>query len=153
MVLALSLAVTLLIGVLITGFLIHGQKLFAAFIPAGTPLGLVPLMILLEILAYLTRTLSLGLRLAVNMTTGHILAKVMIGFIWAIALSANFISTIMFALAMSLITLFIGLEILIAYLQATIFVFITCITFKDMTNNPSNVTCISWVSQWTVPKL
>ena len=49
----------------------------------------------------------------------------MIGFIWAIALSANFISTIMFALAMSLITLFIGLEILIAYLQATIFVFIT----------------------------
>ena len=119
---------------IITGFLIHGQKLFAAFIPAGTPLGLVPLMILLEILAYLTRTLSLGLRLAVNMTTGHILAKVMIGFIWAIALSANFISTIMFALAMSLITLFIGLEILIAYLQATIFVFITCITFKDMTN-------------------
>ena len=117
----------------IVSLLIHGQKLFAAFIPAGTPLALVPLMILLEILAYLTRTLSLGLRLAVNMTTGHILAKVMMGFIWAIALSANFISTILFAVAMSLITLFIGLEILIAYLQATIFVFITCITIKDMT--------------------
>jgi F0F1-type ATP synthase membrane subunit a len=42
-------------------------------------------MILLELLAYVTRTLSLGLRLAVNMITGHILAKVVVGFIWAMA--------------------------------------------------------------------
>ena len=63
--------------------------LLTAFIPAGTPLALVPLMIVLEIVAYVTRCLSLGLRLAVNMITGHILAKVCVGFIWLAYLKLN----------------------------------------------------------------
>jgi len=61
-VMTLSIALTLLVAVLLIGFLSHRLLLLAAFIPAGTPLGLVPLMIVLEILAYVTRTLSLGLR-------------------------------------------------------------------------------------------
>jgi F-type H+-transporting ATPase subunit a len=61
-IMTLSIALTLLVGVLLIGFLSHKLLLLAAFIPAGTPLGLVPLMIVLEILAYVTRTLSLGLR-------------------------------------------------------------------------------------------
>ena len=115
----------------------------AAFIPAGTPLGLMPLMILLEILAYTTRTLSLGLRLAVNLITGHILAKVVVGFLWigVGAINTNLSSGSMVASLSSVagfmvgflaISLFLGLEILIAYLQAYIFTFIICITFKDI---------------------
>jgi F-type H+-transporting ATPase subunit a len=61
-IMTLSIALTLLVAVLLIGFLSHKLLLLAAFIPAGTPLGLVPLMIVLEILAYVTRTLSLGLR-------------------------------------------------------------------------------------------
>jgi F-type H+-transporting ATPase subunit a len=62
-IITLSIAFTLLIAVLIRGFKSsHGMVLLAAFIPAGTPLALVPLMIVLEIVAYVTRCLSLGLR-------------------------------------------------------------------------------------------
>nr|YP_009659027.1 ATP synthase F0 subunit a [Spizellomyces sp. 'palustris']QCQ69025.1 ATP synthase F0 subunit a [Spizellomyces sp. 'palustris'] len=129
-IMTLSIALTLLVAVLLIGFLSHKLLLLAAFIPAGTPLGLVPLMIVLEILAYVTRTLSLGLRLAVNMITGHILAKVCVGFIWVAYLKGT--SLLVLTLPLLLLTLFLGLELLIAYLQAYIFTFITCITIKDM---------------------
>ena len=131
-VMTLSIALTLLIAVLLRGFLSNGVVLLAAFIPAGTPLALVPLMIVLEIVAYLTRTLSLGLRLAVNMITGHILAKVCVGFIWVAYLKGT---SLFVALPLLLpLSLFLALEIVIAYLQAYIFTFITCITIKDMAN-------------------
>src|SRR5690348_4711419 len=92
-------------------------SVLAAFLPAGTPLGLVPLMIVLELLAYLTRTLSLGLRLAVNMITGHILAKVCVGFIWVAYLKLKASSIPLVALPLLVpLTLFLGLELLIAYL-------------------------------------
>jgi len=63
------------------------------------------------------------------MITGHILAKVVIGFIWAMAVAHSWLLLI---IAITLITLFISLEILIAYLQAYIFTFITCLTLKDI---------------------
>lgn len=107
------MAITLLFGILIIGFLSHKQYLFAAFLPAGTPLGLVPLMIALEVLAYGTRALSLGLRLAVNMITGHILVKVIVGFIWAAYLKGT--SLLVLSLPLLLLTLFLALELLIAY--------------------------------------
>lgn len=122
---------TLLFGILIIGFLTHRQYLLAVFIPAGTPLALVPLMIVLEIFAYITRTLSLGLRLGVNLITGHILVKVCVGFIWSAYLKGT--SILILSLPLLLLTLFICLEILIAYLQSFIFTFITCLTLKDMT--------------------
>ena len=129
-IMTLTLAFTILIGVLIMGFFSHQLYLFAAFLPAGTPLALIILMVPLEILAYLTRTLSLGLRLAVNLITGHILAKVLIGFIWVAYL--NNISLIILSLPLLLVALFLSLELLIAYLQAYIFTFITCITIRDI---------------------
>jgi F-type H+-transporting ATPase subunit a len=135
----LALAFTLLVGVLLVGFFSHRFLLLAAFIPAGTPLGLIPLMILLELLAYSTRTLSLGLRLAVNMITGHILAKVSVGFIWVAVYSVdtpNVLVLLLLSFPMLLLLLFQGLEILIAYLQAYIFTFITSITIKDLLTSP-----------------
>jgi ATP synthase subunit 6 len=61
-IMTLTLAFTILMGVLIMGFFSHKLYLFATFLPAGTPIGLIILMVPLEILAYLTRTFSLGLR-------------------------------------------------------------------------------------------
>lgn len=125
-VVALTQAITSLVGIFIYGFLQQGVALTYLFLPAGTPLGLLPLMIPLEILAYITRTLSLGLRLAVNLITGHILIKVLLSFIPNIMHSFIMLSSLILFLI-----LFISLEILINYLQAYIFVFITLITLKD----------------------
>jgi ATP synthase subunit 6 len=125
-IITLTLAITSLVGIFIYGFLQQGVALTYLFLPAGTPLGLLPLMIPLEILAYLTRTLSLGLRLAVNLITGHILIKVLLSFLPNIMHSVILVSSLIIFLV-----LFISLEILINYLQAYIFVFITLITLKD----------------------
>lgn len=128
--LTLSFALTLQIGLLIIGFLTHNVLLSAAFQPAGTPLPLTFQMIIIEQIAYTTRTLSQGLRQAVNMMTGHLQQKVVLGFIWAGFLSGT--SLIILALPLLFLSVFLAQELLIAYQQAYIFVFIVCITFKDI---------------------
>lgn len=121
---------TLLGGILILGLLRHGLLLFGYFTPAGTPLGLVPLMVFIELVSYLTRTLSLGQRQSVNMITGHTQVKVFSGFIWlGYTQSVNFQ---ILAQPLIILTVFLALELQIAYLQAYIFTFITCITLKDL---------------------
>lgn len=131
LVMTLSIAFTLLIGILLIGFLTHKLYLLAIFLPSGTPLGLIPLMIFLEVIAYIFRTLSLGLRLAINLITGHILAKVVVGFIWMGYIKG--VSYFILAIPLILLTIFFSLEILIAYLQAYILIFITILTLKDIT--------------------
>lgn len=129
-VLTLALSFTLLMGIAVLGFLTHNLFLLAIFLPAGTPLGLIPLMVFLEVLAYLSRTLSLGLRLAINLITGHILAKVCSGFLlvgFMKGLPAQFI-----VLGCGLLMIFLCLEILVSYLQAYIFLFIALLTLKDI---------------------
>lgn len=124
--------VTLQFGILIQGFIRHKWQLFGFFTPAGIPMALVPQMVFIEILSYLTRTLSLGLRLSVNMITGHTLVKVFSGFIWQGFISGT--SFLVLLLPQVILTVFQALEILIAYLQAYIFTVITCITLKDLAN-------------------
>ncbi len=126
LIITFTLALTSLIGIFIYGFLQQGIAITYLFLPAGTPLALLPLLIPLEILAYITRTLSLGLRLAVNIITGHILIKVLLSFIPNLLHSIFLLSSLILFLV-----LFLALEILISYLQAYIFVFITLITLKD----------------------
>lgn len=129
-VLTLSFSFTLIIGFAVLGFLTHHTYLFSLFLPAGTPLGLVPLMVLLEINAYLSRTLSLGLRLAINLLTGHTLCKVVAGFLWAGYLNnSNFF---FLSIGVFLLTVFLCLEFLVAYLQCYIFLFISLLTLKDV---------------------
>lgn len=82
LIMTLSIAFTLLGGIMLVGFLTHKLYLLAIFLPAGTPVFLIPLMVFLEVLAYIIRTMSLGLRLGINLITGHILVKVIVGFIW-----------------------------------------------------------------------
>ena len=127
----LSLAFTLLIGILLMGFLTHKLYLLAIFLPGGTPLVLIPMMVILEIIAYLARTLSLGLRLAINLITGHILAKVIAGFLWLGYIKGA--NIFILGIGLFLLTLFLSLEVLIAYLQAYIFLFISILTLKDIT--------------------
>ena len=129
-VMTLSLSFTQLVGTLQIGFMTHRLQLQSAFLPAGTPLGQAPLMIFLEALGYLTKIQSLGLRLAINLITGHVLVKTILSFIYTGYMEGT--SIIIQSQPLFLLTQFQALEILIAYLQAYIFSFITCITIKDM---------------------
>jgi F-type H+-transporting ATPase subunit a len=91
-------------------------------LPSGTPLLLALFIIIIELLAYLTRIFSLGIRLTVNIITGHTLIKVLNGFILLPGIGL---------LVVPLLVLPLILELLIGYLQAYIFSFIATITLKD----------------------
>jgi len=132
-VITLSITSTMLLGILIIGYQNLNTKLFAVLLPAGSPIPLIFLMVFLEFLAYFTKILSLGLRLSINMLVGHILCKVLVGFIWQGVVSAKGVITLMLSfLPLIILAVFLSLEILIAYLQAYIFIFILCLTFKDI---------------------
>lgn len=129
----LSIAFTLQIGIFLIGILTHQLRILTIFLPSGTPLALIPIKIVLEILGYIFRIISLGLRLGINMITGHTLVKVIVGGIWVGYLKGT--SIIILAAPLILLTTFLALEILISYLQAYILVFITILTLKDITKS------------------
>jgi F-type H+-transporting ATPase subunit a len=129
LIITFNLALFLMLTTIANGFRRYRYAIFGLFIPAGTPLGLIPLIIVVEVLAYITRISSLGIRITVNMVTGHTLVKVVSGFIYEGFLGGT--SIIILALPVALLTIFLVLELLIAYLQAYIFTFISCITIKD----------------------
>lgn len=120
-----AVTITLSAGVFIavTGLAIykHGLLHFlGAFVPEGTPWPMVPLMFLLELISYLARPISLSLRLAINMTAGHILLKVFGALIVTFGLVGLFT-------AFPLLVVMIGFELMVAVLQAYIFTILTCV--------------------------
>ena len=76
-VVSLGLSFTIFIGVTILALSIHGIKFFSFFVPAGTPLALVPLLVLIEVVSYLARAVSLGVRLFAIIVAGHTLLKIL----------------------------------------------------------------------------
>ena len=124
-----NLAVFILITAISNGFRRYSYPMMGLVIPSGTPLPLIPMLVVIEMIAYATRIIALGIRISVNMITGHTLVKVIGGFLWeAIVGGASLLSMI---LPMILLTVFLVMEILIAYLQAYIYTFISMITIKD----------------------
>ncbi|MDA0702574.1 MAG: F0F1 ATP synthase subunit A [Proteobacteria bacterium] len=118
-----ALALAVFLAVTIIGFVRHGMHFFSFFVPPGTPILMWPLMIPIEIISYLSRPISLAVRLFANMTAGHTLLKVFAGFIAALGV----LGVVPFALVIALT----GLEVLIAFLQAYIFTILTCIYIHD----------------------
>lgn len=126
---AVTFALAMLVFLLVTilGFVLHGFHFFSLFLPAGTPWWLAPLMILIEAFAYLARPVSLSLRLAANMVAGHVLLKVMAGFVVSMAIYLKF-------LPIPFIVVLIGFEIFVAILQAYIFTILSCVYLNDAIN-------------------
>ena len=120
-----ALAATLFIGITILGFVKHGTHFLSLFLPSGTPWWMVPLMILIELVSYMARPVSLSIRLAANMLAGHLLLKIVAGFVMIGVLG-------IFPFAFLLI--FTGFEIFIACLQAYIFTLLICIYLNDAIN-------------------
>ena len=121
------LAAIVFIGVTIIGFIKHGIKYLELFVPKGVPVVLLPLIIVIEIISYLARPVSLSVRLFANMLAGHTMLKVFGGFVISLGLLGGWLP-LSFSVALT------GLEILIAFLQAYVFAILTCIYLNDALN-------------------
>jgi F-type H+-transporting ATPase subunit a len=124
------LSFTIVLGATILGFQLHGLKFFSLFVPAGCPLVLVPLLVLIEFISYLARNVSLGLRLGANILAGHMLLNILSGFTYKIMIS-NLLFFFIGLLPVVFIILFSGLELCIAFIQAQVFVVLSCSYIKD----------------------
>lgn len=117
------MAAVVFVGVTIIGFARHGFGYLSLFLPHGTPIVMAPLMIFTEFFAYMVRPVSLSVRLAANMTAGHIVMKVIASFV--------IMSGIIGVLPFALLTLLTGFEIFVAVLQAYIFTILSCVYLTD----------------------
>ena len=129
-VVSLGLSLTIFIGVTILSLSIHGIKFFSFFIPAGTPLALVPLLVLIELVSYLARAVSLGVRLFANICAGHTLLKILSTYIYDLftnSLIIAIITLIPFAIFVALI----GLELAVSLIQAFVFTLLVCSYLRD----------------------
>jgi len=129
-ILTFSLSFTVVLGATILGFQKHGLEFFSLLVPAGCPLALLPLLVLIEFISYLARAVSLGLRLAANILSGHMLLNILAGFTYNI-MTSGFIFFFLGLIPLAFIIAFSGLELGIAFIQAQVFVVLTSSYIKD----------------------
>ena len=121
------LAGFIFVGVTIIGFIKHGFGYLKLFVPSGVPMVLLPLIVIIEIISYLSRPISLSVRLFANMMAGHTMMKVFGGFVVSLGIIGGWLP-LSFSVALT------GLEILVAFLQAYVFAILTCIYLNDALN-------------------
>jgi len=129
-ILTFSISFTVVIGATILGFQIHALKFFSLLVPSGCPLGLLPLLVLIEFISYLSRNVSLGLRLGANVLSGHMLLNILGGFTYNI-MNKGLLYFILGLMPLLFILAFSGLEIGIAFIQAQVFVVLSSSYIKD----------------------
>ena len=129
-VLTFALSFTIVLGATILGFQKHGLVFFSLLVPAGCPLPLLPLLVLIEFISYLARNISLGLRLAANILSGHMLLNILAGFTYNI-MTSGIIFFFLGLIPLSFIIAFSGLELGIAFIQAQVFVVLSSGYIKD----------------------
>ena len=122
-----ALAIFIFIGVTIIGFVKHGFGYLKLFVPSGVPIVLLPIIVVIEVISYLSRPVSLSVRLFANMMAGHTMMKVFGGFVISLGLVGGWLP-LGFSVALT------GLEILVAFLQAYVFAILTCIYLNDALN-------------------
>ena len=123
----LIMALFVFVAVTIIGFVKHGFKYLSIFVPSGVPAVLLPLITIIEIISYLSRPVSLSVRLFANMMAGHTMLKVFGGFVVSLGVLGGWLP-LSFSVALT------GLEILVAFLQAYVFAILTCIYLNDALN-------------------
>lgn len=125
-----ALALLVISTVVIYGIMKHGTHWFALFAPAGLPKAILPFIVVIEVISFISRPISLSLRLFGNMTAGHIALKVFAGFVVSMA-GAGALGLLGATLPLFMITALTALEFLVAVLQAYVFTILTCIYLND----------------------
>ncbi len=126
-----ALAVLVMSVVLIYGIAKHGSHFFGLFVPSGVPGWLLPFVVLIEIVSFVSRPVSLSLRLFGNMLAGHIALKVFGGFVVVLLGSGAVLNYAIAPLPLLLAVALTALEVLVAVLQAYVFAILTCVYLND----------------------
>ncbi len=126
-----ALALTVFFTVLIYGLMRHGLHFFNLFVPKGVPVYILPMIVAIEILSFISRPISHSVRLFANMLAGHIALKVFAGFIVLLGGALGAIGWIGGVLPFAMIVALTALELLVAFLQAYVFAILTCIYLND----------------------
>ena len=130
LIVTVALALLVFLTVFIYGLYKNGLKFFKLFVPHGIPIYILPLIMVIEVISFLSRPVSHSVRLFANMLAGHITLKVFAGFVTSLsALGAVGAAGALLPLAMT--TALTGLELLVAFLQAYVFTILTCIYLND----------------------
>ena len=130
LIVTVALALLVMSVVVLYGFYKHGFGFLKLFVPSGVPGVLVPLVVIIEIISFLSRPISLSIRLFANMLAGHITLKVFAGFVVTLSgLGALGIGGAILPLMMTIALT--GLEFLVAFLQAYVFTVLTCMYLND----------------------
>jgi F-type H+-transporting ATPase subunit a len=126
-----ALAMTVMATVLIVGFFKNGFKFFKLFVPSGVPIYILPLVILLEVISFISRPFSHGIRLWANMLAGHIMLKLFAGFIIMMFAGLTGFAKIAAIAPFAMTVILTPLEILVAFLQAYVFAILTSVYIND----------------------
>jgi F-type H+-transporting ATPase subunit a len=125
-----ALAFLVFFTVLIYGFYKNGLRFFKLFVPSGIPIAILPLVVVIEIISFLSRPISHSVRLFANMLAGHITLKVFASFITMLG-AMGIVGVFGAALPLALVVALTALELLVAFLQAYVFTILTCIYIND----------------------
>ena len=130
---AVTLSMALFVFLFSTGvgFYTHGFRFFKFFVPAGVPGWLLPLLVPIEIISYLSRPVSLSVRLFANMTAGHVMWEVFAGFMLLLTASLGVVGAVAAIIPLGLNVALVALELLVAGLQAYVFAILTCLYLHD----------------------
>src|ERR1700684_4534549 len=126
----IGLSFTILTGVTILGLSIHKLHFFSFFIPSGTPLALVPLLVLIELVSYIARAGSLGVRLFSNIVAGHTLMKILSTFLYQL-FSGSILIAIFTLIPFAIFTALVGLELAVSFIQSFVFCLLVSSYIKD----------------------
>jgi F-type H+-transporting ATPase subunit a len=129
-IITVSLALLVFFTVIFYGFWNHGLRFFKLFVPSGVPWYILPIVVPIEVMSFLSRPVSHSVRLFANMLAGHITLKVFAGFITMLG-AFGFLGWLGAALPLALTVALTALELLVAFLQAYVFTILTCIYLND----------------------
>ena len=126
-----ALAMLVILTVILYGFWKNGLHFLHLFVPSGIPVFLMPLVVAIEVISFLSRPISLSVRLFANMLAGHITLKVFAGFVVQLVAALGALGGVLAILPLGMAVALQGLELLVAFLQAYVFTILTCIYLND----------------------
>lgn len=124
-IICVTLSISIFVGITILGIYLHKLSFFSLFVPSGVPIFILPLIIIIEFISYLSRVISLSVRLCANLASGHILLKIIA------TLGCKLPSFFLFV-PFSVIFLLFGLELGVSLIQAYVFTLLSLIYIKDV---------------------
>ena len=133
LIITFTLSLSIFVGINIICVQKHKFHMLSLFIPSNTSFGLALLLVPIELLSYIFKPISLGVRLFANLMAGHTLLKVIVGFAWSMLLLEDFLA-VLHIIPLLILVLLMGLELGVALIQAYVFTILTCIYLNDAIN-------------------